>query len=434
MLNFLFTQTPLIFFVQSFWRDEAFSYLLAKQSWLNILILTAKDFNPPLYYLLLHIWIKIFGPSEIAIRCLSVVFFMICLYWLQLFMDKILKIKSKWIWLYFALFALNPLLNYYAFEARMYMMFAALALISFYFLIRGEYKQYVAATVLGLYTHYFMLLVLVVQGVFILLASNHKKTKIVAFKNITLVFVFFVPWLIFLVTQHVFSGLQTWITDRGLNQLHLIPGILYTGYESKLGFFNNLLLPLSLFLYLLLALGWKFLKPKKNNNLLSLLLLWTFFPVVLTIIVSLYTPLFLARYLIFSTLGLLLLVVYLMEKMNSKLKVTFFIILLLFTLTYNQLQVHYRKKAPLKDVILQIKEEATVKDLLYVTDVLDFQTAQYYFGEDKVFIYGKSYDMIPAFVGKVLISKDKFISTLPAYPRRAFVLKDDQSYNIESSF
>ena len=65
MLNFIFTKTPLFFLTQSFWRDEAFSYFMAKKNISEIIFLTAKDFNPPLYYSILHFWIKIFGGSEI---------------------------------------------------------------------------------------------------------------------------------------------------------------------------------------------------------------------------------------------------------------------------------------------------------------------------------------------------------------------------------
>ena len=121
---FIYTFTPLRFFIQSFWRDEAFSYLLAKQNILSILILTAKDYNPPLYYLLLHMWIGVFGPSEIALRTLSLLFFFGTLYVVSLFLNNIFKISVKKTLFYLLLFVLNPLLHYYAFEARMYTLFA----------------------------------------------------------------------------------------------------------------------------------------------------------------------------------------------------------------------------------------------------------------------------------------------------------------------
>jgi len=64
MLNYLLSHTPLLYFVQSFWRDEAFSVLAAKQS-LGFII-TKLGFEPPVYYTLLHVWMRIFGESELA--------------------------------------------------------------------------------------------------------------------------------------------------------------------------------------------------------------------------------------------------------------------------------------------------------------------------------------------------------------------------------
>ena len=110
-----------------------FSYLLAKQNILQILSLTAKDFNPPLYYLLLHGWMGLFGSSEIAMRTLSFFFFLGTLYVVGMFLMEIFEFSINEILVYLLLFVLNPLLHYYAFEARMYSLFAFLVTLSFYF-------------------------------------------------------------------------------------------------------------------------------------------------------------------------------------------------------------------------------------------------------------------------------------------------------------
>jgi len=159
MLNFLFTHTPLLFLTQSFWRDEAFSYFLAKKNILEIIILSAKDFSPPLYHLLLHFWLKIFGGSEISMRSLSVIFFWATLYVCFLFLQEIFKLNFKKSLIYLLLFLVNPFLSYYAFEARAYSLFAFLATLSYYSFYKKNYKLYFLSTVFGLYTHYFMLFV-----------------------------------------------------------------------------------------------------------------------------------------------------------------------------------------------------------------------------------------------------------------------------------
>ena len=131
-MSFLFTYTPLKFFIQSFWRDEAFSYVLAHKNITNILLYTARDFSPPLYYIVLHIWMNIFGTSEIALRALSLVFFWGTVYIAFDFMHDVLNIRYKKASFYMALVIINPILLYYAFEARMYTMLSFFAALSYY--------------------------------------------------------------------------------------------------------------------------------------------------------------------------------------------------------------------------------------------------------------------------------------------------------------
>ena len=54
--------------------DESFSLFISLQSLPDIVTLLCKGDNPPLWEILLHFWIRIFGVSEIAIRSLSLVF------------------------------------------------------------------------------------------------------------------------------------------------------------------------------------------------------------------------------------------------------------------------------------------------------------------------------------------------------------------------
>jgi len=79
---------------------------------------TTSTFHPPFYFLLLNMWMKLFGDSKIGSRSLSVVFGMtsIILVFItgkQLFNAQIGLITS-------AIFALSTTQIHYAQEARMY--------------------------------------------------------------------------------------------------------------------------------------------------------------------------------------------------------------------------------------------------------------------------------------------------------------------------
>lgn len=434
MINFLFTQTPLKYMVQSFWRDEAFSYLLAKQHFFNILPLTAKDYNPPLYYLVLHFWMKIFGSSELSLRLISLIFYWGTIYVVFLFLKNILKInQTYWLFLYLLLFLINPLLNYYAFEARMYMPFAFLSTLSFYFFWTKKIKNYVLTSILGLYTHYFMLFVIFSQLLFNVIIYKNSRELQRSLINFCKIFIFFIPWIIFVLIQKNIDA-SFWITKPSLGSFISLPTIIYTGYENELNFYKERLTLFALFFICLIVLTPFYLKAKKKPAYLFFFLIWSIFSPFLTFIISFYKPIFLPRYLIFANVGMILFIIGVFEQINLKLRIIMFVTLVTLTLNYNQIEIKNREKEDVRKAVNEIKTLTNRNDLLYVTSELYFHTAQYYFNENKVFIYGKSYEEIPIFVGKVLIPKEKVVNTLPYYPQRAFILKNNLTYDIQAIY
>lgn len=441
MLNWIFTNTPLHYFIQSFWRDEAFSYLLAKKNLLDILILSARDFSPPLYSLLLHFWLKIFGMSEVALRSFSFLTFAVLAYVFYLFLTNIFKIKTKWAYVYLILFLLNPFLNYYAFETRMYMLFALFTTLSFYYLYQFRPVKYCVFAILGLLTHYFMFFVLLSQVAYVLTVRSYKdRDKIFQLKTILRPILISIPWLIFVFVEHKFDG-QFWIEKPPLKTFLQIPAIMYVGYETNFDFYQKLLLPFSLFLLVIIVYGvWKMIRKKytvstkEKRDLLYLFLSWSFVPAIITYLISFVYPIFLPRYLIFSGVGIVLLLVFLLEQIDKRMRWIFFAALFILTLHYNTIQVNTRTKAPINSTVKEIESQMKSGDLLYVTSELNFHPAEYYLGEQRVFIYGKTYEEIPQYVGKILIPKDKMITSLPIYPHKAFILKDNLTYEIQSAY
>jgi uncharacterized membrane protein len=441
-MNWLFQYTPLKFFIQDFWRDEAFSYLLAKNGIFKIFVLTAKDFNPPLYYVVLHFWMMIFGHSEIAIRSLSLVFFVLMIYMSVDFMIDVFKFSIKKSLLYVLLIACNPLLLYYAFEGRMYSMFAFFIVLSFYGFFTKKKKLYYLGTVLGLYTHYFMILVVIVQAIIVYL-ENKKTARISALtKNFLVIFLLFLPWILFTFTQKSLAGGSSfWIKPLSFEEYFIFPSLLYTGYEKDLSYldwtYTAFILPvISLIIYFLIGTSYLFIKKNvhKKNLLVKELLLWSFLPAIIIIVVSFIRPLFLPRYLIVANLGILFFMIYSINLLPKKLKIISLIILATTTIIYNNVQIQYREKSPVANRFREIKSIAKPDDYIYVTNHFDFFTAEYYFDENKVRIYNKSSGEIPSYDGKILVPDDKVTSLLPPYPQRAFIFNDDGTYQIQSAF
>lgn len=423
MFNFLFTKTPLVFLVQSLWRDEAYSYLLAKKNIIEIISMTMKDFSPPLYYLILHYWIAIFGNGEIAMRSLSLIFFWASLYVVYLILTEVFKLDMRKSFLYLLFFLLNPILVYFAFEVRMYSLFAFLSTLSFYSLYKKNTKLYLISTILGLYTHYFMVFVVIGQW---LVYRFKQRQALLAFA----------PWMILVILSRATSSTSFWIGKISATNFLTFLGEVYTGYEKNFGFFSNQIIFISwaILAVVVYALLKSRHEKKAEKSLFNTLFVWGVGIPFFVLVVSIFKPVFLPRYLIFSSVGLSLLMVYAFERMPTYLKVFAIVFFVAFSFNFQKMQVAKRTKAPLRQTFAEISKVMKEDDLVYVETELDYFTAQYYLDHDRIYIYGKDYEEIPDYIGKVLVSRDKVVSTLPVYPKKAFILNLDGSYDIKALY
>jgi mannosyltransferase len=190
---------------QSFWWDEAFSATVATQALPRIVSQSsAYDVHPPLYYILLHYWVVVFGTSDFAIRSLSVIFGvsaipMIYVLGRRLFDEEVGIVSA----LILAILSYNIV---YSQEARMYSLMALLALLSMYFFVRFLEKStvlisfgYVLATTLLVYSHVLGVLMLIAQNVYlvtVLLLSKKRTFRLLNWIILeAIVIALFSPWI-----------------------------------------------------------------------------------------------------------------------------------------------------------------------------------------------------------------------------------------------
>jgi mannosyltransferase len=108
-----------------FWIDEGLSVGISSHSLLDIPGVLHQDGSPPLYYMLLSVWMDVFGSGEARTHAMSVAFALatVPVAWLgarALFGDRAA-------WIAALLAAINPFLTYYAQETRMYSLVALLS-------------------------------------------------------------------------------------------------------------------------------------------------------------------------------------------------------------------------------------------------------------------------------------------------------------------
>jgi hypothetical protein len=112
-----------------YWVDEGLSVGIADRPIADIPGVLRQDGSPPLYYLLLHLWIRITGSTgEETTHALSLVLATLAIPVAWAFARSLFGARAGWTAA--VLVALNPFLNTYAQETRMYALVVLLALVS----------------------------------------------------------------------------------------------------------------------------------------------------------------------------------------------------------------------------------------------------------------------------------------------------------------
>ena len=154
---------------ESIWFDEGASIYFAKKNVSEIF--SMKESSPPLYYIVLHWWINLFGDSEFSVRLPSVIFafFSIAMMYVvgkQLFGSEAGLVSAL-------LLALSRFHILYSQEARTYSLSALLTLLSMYFLIelmndrsRKNLLGYVLSSCLLMYSHIYGLFIIIAQNIY----------------------------------------------------------------------------------------------------------------------------------------------------------------------------------------------------------------------------------------------------------------------------
>jgi mannosyltransferase len=111
-----------------YWIDEGIAVGIASHDLSDIPATLSMDGSPPLYYLLLHAWMGLFGETEAATRALSLVFALIAVpvaFWAgNAVFDRRTGVLAA------VGIAACPFLTYYAQETRMYSLVVVLSLLA----------------------------------------------------------------------------------------------------------------------------------------------------------------------------------------------------------------------------------------------------------------------------------------------------------------
>ena len=194
------------------WLDEAQTVAIARHPLSQLTGALRHDGAPPLYYVLLHFWIRLFGNSDLAVRSLSGVFGVACLPVAWLAGHRAGRARGEATaratgWAALLLLATSPFATHYSTEARMYSLVVLLTLIGYLCLTSVladpvpralPMAGLAACTGLLLLTHYWAEFLLVATGGYLLVRAVRRPDERryrYAFAAMAAGCVLFVPWL-----------------------------------------------------------------------------------------------------------------------------------------------------------------------------------------------------------------------------------------------
>ena len=291
---------------KSIWSDEAFSIVMAKLRWSDFWrMVTTTEANMSLYYALLRGWVR-FGDPVWWVRLLSALIAVAVVpivYWIarELFSHRAGVLAAL-------LLSINVFHIRYSQEARSYSLVVLLVAFSFLAFFRCLKEPdhlwggfYVLSTALALYAHFFAALALLAQLVSLAAMPNPRRFATRQLARLCLVLILGSPLLWFVLFRN--RGQLDWIQPIHLKDLYHF--LLYmTGSGLKVGI---------ALVAVLVALKtwvsrWRAQQWDMEAWSFLVLILWLALPLCVTMVVSIWKPIYAPRFLIFCLPAALLLI------------------------------------------------------------------------------------------------------------------------------
>lgn len=388
---------------ESYWFDETMSLYFSQQDIGSIFNPPAYETHiPPLYYLLLHFWIGLFGTSEFAVRSLSAIFGGLSIFALYKLGKTLFNVKIA---VYSSLiFSVSIFQIYFSQEARMYSLLTLTTLLSIFFFVKSLnenrprfWVSYIIASILMLYSHAYGIFILIFQFLCLLVYYRHKrgcfKNCFIAFSLVTLGFL---PWVIklFDVTPYVLEGSSAigWIPQP---DLILILGTIVV-------FCNSSVVSLIVFgysirsIFTLSSLKKRFASSSFFGSLkrikacvfdsskfsITFCFMWIGIPIILALLISLmFQPIYLPKYLILVTPAFYLLVSRGLANKNLKLRYMLLLVLIIDSAVVSYSFYTNSNKEQWREAALFVQEREAAGDLIIVNAPwLKLSFEQYYTG------------------------------------------------------
>lgn len=449
-------------FNDSIWGDEAFSIRLIKRGTEYIFYKTARDVHPPLYYLILEFFSKIFEPSAMVGKAVSFLPIVLVCIVAVTYVKKKFGVGVAMIVVGIVTFTGNcvPMIV----EIRMYtwaLFFAFMNLVCINELLEAHTGKksvrfwigHCIWSLLAAYTHYYALILVALMDAtlyLILFLQNKKVWKKCLLSMITMI-LGYLPWLGILLQQFKSTSDSFWIQNVDVKEC-----ILYLFGRDRWGKVLLIVFVLSILGIYFTKEGfrirykredkrnqgtvdweWKFSCATKDRKLILISLISTFGTLFVGIAVSyLIRPMYLDRY-IFPAIGLVALslgIAY--RKCFAN---TYMLILLIIIMALSgtaQFKDVYQKESTYltEETKAYMNENMQEEDIILADDdSFEWTVLEYYFPETESF-HTNNWKMDENEENRVWLMKSKEDTSLDKYRDAGYHIEEKGYYGIDRVF
>lgn len=350
---------------KSIWLDEAYSIHLAGGGFSEIISGLKNDNGPPLYYLILSLWTKVFGISESAVRSLSIVFYSISLTAVYIAGKSLYDERTALVCTF--LYMVSEVSITHATNVRMYSLLGLTGILSTLFYLRlyllksnsrKDLVLYLIVNVAGTFTHYWFMFILMSQIICHIIFFHRYRVK----EFITLIFLSFAPFFLLwspILLRQMGNGSTFWLNK---------PDIFFTFIKTILDFYGGKpALSVYIAVFLLVVFQFKKGRPEllrfgllkeylsEKRTLLFLVILSV--SLLVPLIISQVKPIYvIGRYTIIGLFPFVMLMGPLLRRFSSGFLISLFCTVMIITITASGLSSGSRPR--------KYSDKATAKHLL----------------------------------------------------------------------
>ena len=370
---------------ESYWYDEIIMVRVAQDNIWAII----EGGRPPIYIILAHFWIKLFGTEEVATRSLSAIFGVASIPLIYLIGKELFDRKVGLVGAF--LMAISQFQIYYSQDIRYYSLFVLMTLLSYYFFVIALRNRniinltlYVLTSVLLFYTHAFGVFVIAAQNLYFLLRWRcHRNLAINWISSQAIILFAIMPKILASLGKVAdgTAGPMTWLPEPSpWSPLITLRNFIGAGLDYPS--LNTVIIGVSFFVvaigaYILwmgkerwlasvgdLLSGFKSVTNKGNESLL--LVLWITIPILLPFVLSkIFGPMYHHRYMISASPAFYIILAFLITKLGRVVPESITLGLLVIVITPGLIEFYVSPvREQWREAAEYVEDKSTIDDVI----------------------------------------------------------------------